>query len=137
MTFDQDDIQSAALCACKEGRGDGSYLGVLWVIAHRAWDWGETVHNVIYAKNQFSSMSIPSDPEFNWTPTLPADVAIYQHCLEAAPDILNRLADDPTLGSHFYENPKVANSPWFTQNISADHLNHPLKAVIGKQNFYL
>lgn len=109
----------------------------MWVISNRAWDWRDPVHSVVYGKNQFTSMSVPSDPEFDWKPTQPNDVAIYEACLGAAPAILARQGPDPTLRSHYYDNPKTATSSWFAQNVAADSLNHPLKATIGGQNFYL
>lgn len=136
MTFDETDVQNAALCATKEGRGDGSYLGVLWVIANRCWDWRQTVHEVVYGKNQFTSMSVPSDPEFNWQPTAPADVAIYNECVQAAPAILNRDGVDPTNGSHYYANMKEVTSGWFVRNI-AESAEHPPQGDIGKQSFFV
>lgn len=136
MNFDELDVQNAALCATKEGRGDGSYFGVLWVIANRAWDWKIPVHEVIYAKNQFTSMSVPTDPEFNWTPSAPADDEVYNACVLAAPEVLNRTGDDPTFGSHYYANMEEVTSGWFVRNIS-ENPEHPLMATIGKQSFFL
>lgn len=136
MTFDENDVQNAALCATKEGRGDGSYLGVLWVIANRAEDWNLSLHEVIYAKNQFTSMSVSSDPEFNWTPSAPADIDVYNECLGAAPAAFARSGDDPTGGSHYYANLEEVTSGWFTRNI-VESPEHPLMATIGKQSFFL
>lgn len=138
MLFDQNDVESVALTACKEARGDGidACRYVMWVISNRAWDWSETVHSVVYAKNQFTSMSVPSDPEFNWHPTASADVAIYNQCLNLAPDILRRTALDPTQGSHYYANMRTETSGWFARNIAADPVNHPLRVTEGNQSFF-
>lgn len=139
MTFDDNDVQSTALCATKEARGDGldACIAVMWVISNRAWDWNESVHQVVYGKNQFTSMSVPNDPEFNWEPESPEDIAIYEACLKAAQSILNRDTDDPTLGSHYYENPKTAQKGgWFDRNIKDDPTNHPQRVIFGKQSFF-
>lgn len=135
--FDGDDFHSAALCAWKEARGDGeeACAAVLWVISNRSWDWHESVHQVIYGKNQFSSMSVPSDPEFNLQPE--ENDPIFQFCMDAAAAILRRLGVDPTGRAHYYANLHTAHSPWFAQNVVADQMNHPLKATIGKQSFFL
>ena len=139
MTFDQNDIQSVALCAAKEARSDGldACIAVMWVICNRAWTWRQPIHDVVYGKNQFTSMSVPGDPEFNWKPEAPADAAIYNGCLAAASEILNRASLDTTNGSHYYCNPKTATSGWFARNIAGDPVNHPVKAIIGQQTFYL
>src|SRR5208282_5429581 len=72
MTYDQDDLDSLALCAWKEARGEGTpgMLAVMHVIYNRALAWygandpeakimgldieTEAVHHAVYAKNQFT-----------------------------------------------------------------------------------
>lgn len=67
--YDQDDLNSAILCVWKEARGDGyiAMNAVAPVIFNRvgAPGFASTLHDVIYGKNQFSSMSISTDPEYN------------------------------------------------------------------------
>jgi hypothetical protein len=64
--FDQDDLQNAILCVWKEARGDGYEVmdAVAHVIFNRVGAPGfpNSLHDVIYRKNQFSSMSISTDP---------------------------------------------------------------------------
>jgi hypothetical protein len=139
MKFDQDELESAVLCSVKEARGDGisACLAVLWVISNRSWTWNETVHQVVYGKNEFSSMSRPSDPQFNWEPKAPEDVAIYQAVKNAAAQILGQSGVDPTGKSHYYANLKTMDqNGWFARNIMADSTQHPLRVTIGKQSFF-
>jgi len=138
MTFDQSDLEALALCAWKEARGEGTpgMCAVMCVIKNRvgAPGFGLTLHSVIYGKNQFSSMSIPSDPEFNLAPK-PGDPQ-YSYCITQAPYILDGTIADTTNGAHFYENPKSAKSPWFEIHIVDDIVNHPFLVQIGSQRFY-
>ena len=66
---DQDDLNNAILCVWKEARGDGyaAMNAVTHVIFNRigASGFPRTLHEVIYGKNQFSSISISTDPEYN------------------------------------------------------------------------
>jgi len=64
------DIPVVALCVWKEARGEGEagMTAVASVIFNRARDWSKSLHDIVYAKNQFTSMSVPSDPEFNLKP---------------------------------------------------------------------
>jgi hypothetical protein len=47
---------------------------VAYVILDRAKAWyshlADPIYQAVYAKNQFTSMSVPSDPEFNLQPKL-------------------------------------------------------------------
>ena len=133
-----------ALCVWKEARGEGD-LGmqaVAWVIRNRAVDWYRNqqspIHLVVYGKNQFTSMSVPEDPEFNLAPD--ADDPQYLYCLGLCPDILTAQATDVTNGSHYYCNLAEATSGWFSRNISGPDgkgtPNHKLLAAIGRQMFY-
>lgn len=139
INYDADDAHSAALCAWKEARGDGhdAMRAVLHVIANRvgAPGFGKTVHDVVYGKNQFSSMSIPSDPQFNLEP-LPDDIQ-FAYCVTQVPEVLSGQDLDLTHGARYYENLKASTSPWFFEHIVKDRLRHPLVATIGKQSFFL
>jgi spore germination cell wall hydrolase CwlJ-like protein len=132
-----------ALCIWKEARGEGQngMRAVAHVIKNRVGTPGfaHTLHDVIYGKNQFTSMSIPSDPEFNLIPP-PGDVQ-FAYCTTLCPQILNGSDEDLTFGAHYYENAATATSGWFTRNIAGPDGNgvegHSLTACIGKQTFYL
>jgi spore germination cell wall hydrolase CwlJ-like protein len=143
MEYDDQDIHNMALCVWKEARGEGQ-LGmraVAHVIKNRVGTPGfaKTLHNVIYGKNQFSSMSISSDPEFNLIPP-PADPQ-FAYCVTMCSAVLNGGDDDLTDGAHYYENAATATSGWFGRVIAGpDGLGtpeHPFREQIGKHRFYL
>ena len=137
MTYDQDDVQNVALCSWKEARGDGiaACYYVMHVIVNRVGKPGfaHTVHDVIYGKNQFSSMSIPTDLEYNLQP--PATDPVWIACLADAPNVLGG-DDDPTKGAIWYANPKTATSGWFATNIAGNPVLHPVLCTIGHHVFY-
>lgn len=138
MELDADDLHNAALCAWKEARGDKDegMRAVLHIIKNRAGALGfaATVHDVIYGKNQFTSMSVSSDPEFNLEPW-PSDVQ-WLYCQSVAPTVFDGTDEDLTLGAHYYCNPKTENSGWFERNIIKAAELHPFLVSIGKQDFY-
>lgn len=142
MEYDDQDIHSMALCVWKEARGEGfaGMQAVAHVIANRVGTSGfaKTLHDVIYGKNQFTSMSVPSDREFNLIPPF-GDVQ-FSDCLNLCPQILSGDDADPTDGAHYYENAAAATSGWFARVIAGpDGLGtegHQLTARIGRQNFY-
>ena len=140
--FDQDDLQNAILCVWKEARGDGydAMSAVAHVIFNRvgAPGFASTLHDVIYRKNQFSSMSLSTDPEYN----LPAPSVTdpeYRSYLDAT-NIVNAIVaganSDPTNGALYYANLRESTSGWFFRSIVSDPLPHPLRAKIGHQVFY-
>ena len=98
ITLDQDDIDNLALCAWKEARGDGDVAmqAVMHIIFNRVGmpGFAHTIHDVIYGKNQFSSMSISTDPEYNLKP-LNGDPQ-YAYCVKVASVIQSD--PDPTHG---------------------------------------
>lgn len=138
MTFDQDDISSLALVAWKEARGEGitGCRAVMHVIKNRVGTPGfaYTLHSVIYGKNQFTSMSVPSDPEFNLQPS--ETDSIYNQLKQFAPDVLNGTNIDITNGAHYYANIKTATSGWFKSHIIDDTVSHPVTATIGHHTFF-
>jgi spore germination cell wall hydrolase CwlJ-like protein len=143
LEYDLDDVHAMALCVWKEARGEGNsgMQAVAHVIANRvgAPGFAKTLHDVIYGKNQFSSMSIPTDPEFNLIPP-PGDQQ-FTYCLFLCPQVLTKSDADPTHGAHYYENAATATSGWFARVIAGPDGNgtegHSLTAQIGKQKFYL
>jgi N-acetylmuramoyl-L-alanine amidase len=141
MTFDQDDIQLAALCAWKEARGNGltGMHAVLHCLKNRvgAKGFASTLHDVILGKNQFTSMSVSSDPEFNLQPHDVAPANLWTEAQRLAVLVLTTDDADPTQGAHYYENPKTATSGWFQRVIVADSVNHPRLVQIEDHTFYL
>lgn len=140
--YDQDDLNNAVLCVWKEARGDGDTAmnAVAHVIFHRkgAPGFGATLHDVIYGKNQFSSMSICTDPEYNLAAPTAFDREYPSYA--AAMSIVNAIAagtaSDPTNGALYYANLQECTSGWFFNHIVNDPLNHPLRATVGHQAFY-
>lgn len=138
--YDDDDIQSAALCAWKEARGEKEegMAAVIWVLKHRVGYAGfaNSLHDVIYGKNQFSSMSRPSDPEYYLQPCEGDE--FYTVALNSAMTILNQTDEvgDETRGAHFYANlHTMEKGGWFERNIVLGN-NHPIMAQIGHHTFF-
>lgn len=140
ILFDDNDIQSLALCAWKEARGEGvdGMRAVMHVILHRAKQWylGETgcIHEAVFAKNQFTSMSVPSDIEFDLRPQI-GDTQ-FNYCMNIARSVLEEKDLDVTHGALYYANLRTATSGWFFDNIVKNKEKHPEVAVIGKQTFF-
>lgn len=139
MTFDENDIHSAALCAWKEARGEGleGMEAVLCVLRNRvgAPGFAKTLHDVIYGKNQFTSMSVPSDPEFNLVPTELDER--WSHAKQLAEIIFGQNSFDITNGAHYYANLHTMDkNGWFYRNIVLKPTEHPLTVQIGKHTFF-
>lgn len=138
-----DEVLSARLCAWKEGREDGltGMHAVLHCLKNRVGKlgFGKTLHDVIYGRNQFTSMSVPSDPEFNLDPTKTTglDLVTWNASAALAETVLNTDDDDPIKGACYYENTKTGHSPWFDRNIKGDPVDHPMTAQIMHHTFYL
>lgn len=144
MNYDQNDHDSMALCVWKEARGEGiaGMEAVACVILNRAKKWyylqQERVHAAVYAKNQFTSMSVPSDPEFSLMPHPNDPQYAYADtlCSTLLANVDDSATTDPTHGALYYANLAECTSGWFAEHVVADTVNHPLLATIGKQNFY-
>jgi N-acetylmuramoyl-L-alanine amidase len=144
FNYDQDDINSMALAVWKEARGEGAsgMSAVANVIKNRANAWERAVtsplHNVIFQKNQFTSMSVSSDPEFNLVPKM-GDPQ-YSIALDLCIAILTDKLADNTNGALYYGYLKECTSGWFSKTISGPDgkgtVTHPLVATIGRQSFY-
>jgi N-acetylmuramoyl-L-alanine amidase len=145
MKYDGNDLHAMALTIWRESRGEGN-LGmqaVASVIVNRASAWYEMsstdpIHATIFQKNQFTSMSVPSDPEFRLQPEL--DDPQYAFAVSICEATINGRNPDPTKGALYYANLAEATSGWFSRVISGPDgkgtPEHPLCAVIGKQSFY-
>jgi len=142
MQYDDNDLHAMALCIWKEARGEGhdGMRAVAHVIKNRVGTPGfaKTIHDVIFGKNQFTSMSVSSDPEFNLIP--PAGDSQFAYAVAICPSVLSGDDADLTDGAHYYENAATATSGWFGRVIAGpDGFGtelHPLTASIGKQSFY-
>lgn len=140
LFYDGDDLDAMALCAWREARGEGEcgMRAVMHVIVNRAASWYSRslhpIHEAVYAKNQFSSMSIPGDREFNLQPS-PEDKA-HHYCCTMAEEIAKGIDPDPTNGALYYWNPRTATSVWFNRSIVAKPEEHPKLASIGNHDFY-
>lgn len=136
MTYDSQDAEAMALCAWKEARGAGedAMRGVMHVIKNRAMAWNESVHAAVYAKNQFTSMSVPSDPQFNLSPCV--GDSEYSFCLATVFDVLSGEDVDPTNGALYYANLPEVTSGWFVDNILNQPIQHPQLAVIRELTFF-
>jgi N-acetylmuramoyl-L-alanine amidase len=120
-----------------EARGEGplGMRAVGHVIKNRIGFPGfpKTLRTVLTQQNAFSCL-LPNDREFGTQPD--TDDPQFAFCQETAPNILNGTDADNTNGAHFYMNSATATSPWFLNHIVDDKVNHPLLAIIGRQNFY-
>ena len=138
MIFDNIDVDNLSLVTWKEARGEGmeGCRAVMHVIYNRVGTPGfaHTLHDVIYGRNQFTSMSVASDPEFNLQPKV--GDSIYAACENLAQLVLAGKDQDVTNGAHYYANLKNTTSGWFFNNIVADRVNHPITAVIGHHTFF-
>lgn len=140
MTYDTlTDPELLALCIYKEARGEGptGCQAVAHVIHNRVGfpGFAHTLRQVILGPNQFTSMSVPSDIEFNLQPT-PND-SMYPVCLSIANDVLAGTSGDNTSGAHFYANLAETTSGWFFRNIVQRPDLHPITASIGRHTFFL
>lgn len=126
-----------ALTAYREARGDGenACLAVMSVIMNRkrANDH-KSVQEIICGQNQFSSISVHSDPETVVYPH--PNEPIFLFCLNRADGIYNGTDNDLTHGAQYYYNPSTATSPWFEEHIVHDPVNHPPTVNIGRQSFF-
>jgi N-acetylmuramoyl-L-alanine amidase len=134
----QADFEKAllALVIWREARnqGEDGMRAVGHVIRNRVFSWGSSYTRIITGKNQFTSISVHTDPETVIYPAL--GDAQFNFCLRIADDIYNNVDPDITMGSLYYYNPATATSQWFTDNIVSQSEVHPLKAKVGSQLFY-
>lgn len=133
----QDDLELFALCIWREARGEGSLgmTAVGWVIRNRIGSPGfpHTLRDVILERNQFTSMTVPSDPEYRLAPE--ATDPSWAEAYRIAASILAGECPDPTRGARYYWNPRTAHSEWFRREI-AQNPQHSMTAEIGRQQFF-
>lgn len=140
MLFDENDIEAAALCSWKEARGEGEIgmRAVLCVLKNRVEFHGfpNDLHSIIFGKNQFTSMSVVSDPEFNLQPVEGDEY--YASALKDAQEIFGESVTlvDITNGAHYYANVHNVTSGWFYDTIMLNSSQHPITAQIGHHTFF-
>lgn len=139
FTYDDDDLHNLALVGWKEARGEGSQgmQAVMCVCVNRVGASGfpATLHDVIFQKNAFSSMSRPSDPQYNLEPN-PDDLS-WRDAQQLALATLNESNSDITNGACYYANLATMDvNGWFARNIVANTDDHPQVATIGRHTFF-
>lgn len=136
MDYTNDDLKLLATCIWREARGQGiiGMQAVGAVIKNRigAPGFPGTLHDVILSKNAFSSMSRPSDPQFNLAPSGPS----WSQAQDVALTVLGYNVD-PTQGAHYYANlHEMDRDGWFFRNICEQPEIHPHTVTIGAHDFY-
>jgi N-acetylmuramoyl-L-alanine amidase len=130
MIVSSTDQQDWALCLWREARGEGfaGMRAVAWVIRNRSIAWAKSIHDVLFDKNQFTSMTgstKPADGDAQWKEAQQI-VAALMHGVDAS---------DPTGGALYYANLATATSGWFFEKIVESAL-HQRTAVIGHHTFF-
>jgi spore germination cell wall hydrolase CwlJ-like protein len=96
--------------------------------------WGDWIQ-VITAKNQFTSISHPGDPQLTLYPR--SGDAAYLTILSLVDGIYDGSDADLTSGALYYWNPQTSDPQgWFASHIVADPAAHPQVAAIGAHVFY-
>jgi spore germination cell wall hydrolase CwlJ-like protein len=143
VTYDDNDLASLALCSWREARGEIPKVGILGpqAVCHVCVNrvgvpgFAPTLHQVIYGRNQFTSMSVPSDAEYRLFPANDDDD--YLQILGVARHVLDGDVDDPTHGAVYYANLAHEDPQgWFQRNIVEKPTAHPVTAVIGGHSFF-
>jgi len=122
-----------ALVMWREARGEGleGMRAVAHVIRNRVFMWHKGWIEVITAKNQFSSMASKGDGQLvMWPQDGDQDFEVAKRVARA---VLTGLDQDLTKGAVYYENPQVATSAWFINNVRK---RRPKVAEIGRHVFY-
>jgi N-acetylmuramoyl-L-alanine amidase len=121
-------VATAALCAWREARGEGrdGMRAVLHVIQNRAAKQGKSWHEIVYAKDQFSSMTYPEDPQLCNVPKTPD--ASFEMCMSLADAV--KLGTDPDLTQ--------AATNYFADSIPMPEWAKSMKQTvkIGHQTFF-
>lgn len=134
------DFEKGIVCLCcwREDREDLSpgMCAIGQVINNRAkkgWFHGNQYSNVI-AKNQFSSISVPGDPQLEKYPA-ENDVE-FGKVLSQIDDLFEGELLDRTDGALYYADIRYVTSGWFDREIIQNPSEHPRTAVIGRTTFF-
>jgi N-acetylmuramoyl-L-alanine amidase len=132
MNWDEFDKWIAALCAWREDRGSDTYgdrsglRAVIHVIANRAAKEGKSWAEIVYARDQFSSMTAPGDPQLSNVPVTPDPQMV--DCYDIADAIKSGNDYDLTLGATNYYAATMNPAPSWAASMTQT-------AVIGGQVF--
>jgi len=125
-----------ALCIWREARSEGreGMRAVAHVVRNRMLRgrYGGTVEGNIAARAQFSSMSLPSDPQIALWPAEPD--ASFATAVAVALAVLSGVDTDNTQGSTEYCNPALVTSDSFRQAVASGELVPTVR--IGNHQFY-
>lgn len=128
-----------AVCCWRENREDGYYgqIAIGHVINNRAkagWFGGNQYMNVV-AKDQFSSMTIPDDPQLDKYP-LESDTE-FQKVLANIDALFENELLDRTGGALYYADLSfIQENGWFQREIIDKPNEHERLAVIGRTTFF-
>jgi len=115
MTATPTDYSDTALCIWKEARGEGvqGMTAVACVIRNRVEKRGTSYSVEVYRAWQFTSMSVPTDPEFHLVPS--GFDPTWDAAQQIADDVINGKTADVTGGAVLYWNPAgIASDKTFT-----------------------
>lgn len=133
MNWNEFQKYCAAFCAWREARGEiasfgvDALRGVVHVIANRAKKRNQSWPQVVFAYEQFSSLTAPGDPQIKAGLVPNADDPIFAQCYDAADGAFNNDID-PTFGADFYFADGIGVPYW------ANSMTFTVK--IGHHNFY-
>jgi len=139
VTSQDYEISVVCLCCWRENREDlyAGEMAIAHVINNRAkrgWNHGNQYMNVT-AKNQFSSMVIPGDPQLDKYP-LENDVE-FEKLLENISDLESGNLIDKTDGSVYYGNLRyIQKGGWFERTILPNPAKFPRLATIGRTTYF-
>jgi hypothetical protein len=131
------DRDALALCLWREARGEKEQgmLAVGCVIMNRVKDQKISLQKAIFGKNQFTSMSVPTDPEYNLMP--PKGDKLYAVAFDIADDLISGDYEDITKHALFYANLKYIDAGgWFERNIVNKPHMHPETVTLGNHTFF-
>ena len=134
------DVEKAlvALTAWREFRGD-QYQGMsacVHVLRNRQakGQFHSHLQEDVTGKNQFSSMTVPGDPNLVKYPE--EGEFAFEKLLSNLDDILAGKTVDITQGALYYAVPQNSTSGWFERNIVENKKEHPMTTSIGRTLFY-
>lgn len=134
------DFGKAIVCLCcwREMRSE-LYTGMIAVAnvinnrAKKGWYGGDPYTNTI-EKNQFSSMTVPSDPQLDKYPD--GNDVEFGKLLDKIDALYDGQLIDRTDGALYYAVLADSTSSWFLKNIADNPTEHPRTAQIGQTIFF-
>ena len=131
------DIAMLAFVMWKEasGEGEAGMEAVGNVVWNRAKKYKTSIYVQCVAPNQFSSITVRGD---QGTVRWPHETdPVWVQAQQISQNFANiGQISDPTKGALYYENPKIATSGWFFNNIVNKPDQHPKLVTLGNHVFY-